>query len=563
MNSNNDNKIMTKISSIHYIEHLSNEIFYEIFDYLEDCNIFQSFTNLNIRFEKLLACLSLRLKIKVCHLPTQEKSIQHLHADPNSEQKQDIPFQHYLESVRFIDIKSNLILKHLLILKTFPQLVSLTISIEDDFKNLPLLYKFVFQILSIKYLKISYNQYNPEIPLSLAQPNHMNSIKYLNIDHSCRIRNLMTMLSYTPQLTHLTCRGLIDWSENIEDIIIILPELTHISLLTYFTVWNEFERFIQKISSHVQILRLNIHSTKIHLYAEQWERLIVKYMPNLYRFYFQHHQTFDKKLFKEVDFYDLIKQFYTPFWMEQNWIPKLSIVIAGLVSNQILFSIVPVKKYSNDITVDQRQQMINSNELSFEKLLSKTSPFTKVTIKQNALNCYPRSILCNVIPFFNIIRITHLNLQHDEFYVGLFLDLLHLLPDLESVELKSLMLMKHRKLSKEEENLIDLLRKTNQIIRVTLTNIVELAQIQFLIHLCPRIQQLQISCSRTIDIASLARLVFTKDCNALPHLSILLLSIPKIDYNLTDKLQKMIRSEQGHNEYTIKRVDDQICVQWK
>src|SRR6202044_1665767 len=49
--------------SITSIEDLSNEFFYEIFDYLDGCNIYQAFSNLNYRFQELLNSSSLLLKI--------------------------------------------------------------------------------------------------------------------------------------------------------------------------------------------------------------------------------------------------------------------------------------------------------------------------------------------------------------------------------------------------------------------------------------------------------------------------------------------------------------------
>ncbi|CAF0779182.1 unnamed protein product [Rotaria sordida] len=48
---------------ISYFENLSNELFYEIFDYLDGYEIYKAFSNLNTRFEVLLTSSSLRLKI--------------------------------------------------------------------------------------------------------------------------------------------------------------------------------------------------------------------------------------------------------------------------------------------------------------------------------------------------------------------------------------------------------------------------------------------------------------------------------------------------------------------
>src|SRR3984957_2459804 len=54
------------------IENLSNELFYEIFDYLDGLDIHIAFSNLNYRFEQLLKCSSIRFKINLDHLTTKE-----------------------------------------------------------------------------------------------------------------------------------------------------------------------------------------------------------------------------------------------------------------------------------------------------------------------------------------------------------------------------------------------------------------------------------------------------------------------------------------------------------
>ncbi|CAF4823746.1 unnamed protein product [Rotaria sp. Silwood1] len=50
---------------IHSIEDLSNEILYNIFDYLDGCHLYESFANLNARFQNLLIKSFLSLKINI------------------------------------------------------------------------------------------------------------------------------------------------------------------------------------------------------------------------------------------------------------------------------------------------------------------------------------------------------------------------------------------------------------------------------------------------------------------------------------------------------------------
>jgi len=50
--------------SITDFENLPQEFFYEIFDYLDGCDIYKAFSNLNHRFQQLLNSSSLLFKIK-------------------------------------------------------------------------------------------------------------------------------------------------------------------------------------------------------------------------------------------------------------------------------------------------------------------------------------------------------------------------------------------------------------------------------------------------------------------------------------------------------------------
>ncbi len=60
--------------SINSIEILSNELFYEIFDYLDGIHIYRAFTNLNHRFYQLLNCSSLLFKIKISNSSSDKSS---------------------------------------------------------------------------------------------------------------------------------------------------------------------------------------------------------------------------------------------------------------------------------------------------------------------------------------------------------------------------------------------------------------------------------------------------------------------------------------------------------
>ncbi len=47
------------------MENLSNELFYEIFDYLDGFTIYKSFFNLNYRFQQVINCRLFYLRIEI------------------------------------------------------------------------------------------------------------------------------------------------------------------------------------------------------------------------------------------------------------------------------------------------------------------------------------------------------------------------------------------------------------------------------------------------------------------------------------------------------------------
>jgi hypothetical protein len=63
--NNSSNKKFRSDLSINCIENLSNEIFYEIFDYLNAPEIYIAFSSLNYRFQQLLVNSSILYRIKL------------------------------------------------------------------------------------------------------------------------------------------------------------------------------------------------------------------------------------------------------------------------------------------------------------------------------------------------------------------------------------------------------------------------------------------------------------------------------------------------------------------
>jgi hypothetical protein len=121
------------------MENFSNELFYEIFDYLDSCDIYQAFSNLNYRFQSLLNSSSLLFKTTF-HRSTPKQMI---HFNKNqilsihflsstykkliSSLNIDCLFTR-LESLVFLSIEPDILISLLPKLIHLPRLFSLTIN---------------------------------------------------------------------------------------------------------------------------------------------------------------------------------------------------------------------------------------------------------------------------------------------------------------------------------------------------------------------------------------------------------------------------------------------------
>ncbi|CAF4019592.1 unnamed protein product [Rotaria sp. Silwood1] len=198
---------LQKRKSINSIEQLSNEMFYEIFDYLLCQDIYKAFSNLNNRFENLLFNSSYLLTIRFSsesesifddrykHLINSNKyQIISLHSDNQSLINKfnilytiDSSFNH-LQSIILHEIATFQLMKLLFRLKSLPRLFSLTVFLDHCDDDLGDIYRVVFHISYLKYFKLNisdYQELNLNIPIATNE--QFSSIEYLVIDHPCKV----------------------------------------------------------------------------------------------------------------------------------------------------------------------------------------------------------------------------------------------------------------------------------------------------------------------------------------------------------------------------------------
>ena len=350
------------------IEDLSNEFFYEIFDYLDGYEIYRAFSNLNLRFQNILSSSILQLKINL--LPFPDTTIQHDCMNIISQQRHKIislrlmytsnidqvftlmtfkPLFSRLESLALIGIKSDDLFQRASLLISLPRLLSLVLCVGFNLKDFSDMYKLIFSFPVLKYIKLSSEIYQPIIPLPIATENQFSTIEYLNINHSCTLKDLISILSFTPRLNRLICKELIKSNENIRiQVPLILDKLICIRICECYLVFDELETFIKIISSQLRALRLTTYWDAAYLDADRWKRLISEHMLHFRELYLQHHEFIDDD-FALTEYHTLLNGFTSSFWLERQLVFEFTIDVNDWSWSEIVYSIHPFRRRWYDL----------------------------------------------------------------------------------------------------------------------------------------------------------------------------------------------------------------------
>jgi hypothetical protein len=348
-------------NSITCIEHLSNELFYEIFEYLDGCDIYKAFSNLNSRFQHLINYSSLLLKIKFCAktkleveydcknviIPNRHRILslylegKSLINDFLTQYIIDSTF-HRLQSIVLNDILPDRLIIVLFYLKSLSPLFSLIVHIRNERgSNLSNIYRLIFLLPSLKYGKLSIFREGRHqelgITVPLASNERFSTIEYLVINHKIGFGKLFSLFHHTPRLRYLTCKVLFDWDVDFDTVkSVTLPNLTYLCIHRSLVDFRQLEIFIIKLSSQLQVLKIKDCLGNSYHDADRWQRLIKKHIPHLRSLVFKSEVNIDSQ--DDGVVITKLHAFTARFWIERQWCFKVE-----LNSRSVGFSIHPYR----------------------------------------------------------------------------------------------------------------------------------------------------------------------------------------------------------------------------
>ncbi|CAF2860123.1 unnamed protein product [Rotaria sp. Silwood2] len=391
------------------------------------------------------------------------------------------------------------------------------------------------------------NDTNVTVSLPININNQFSTIKHLVIDHPCALNELFSIISYTPQITRLSFihKG---YSTFKTDMIspIMLSNLTHLSIYGDHLQFDKVQMFITKIDAKLKVLSVKSLAKDInYLNADCWKELIMKNFPQLEKFHLIF-SIFLESTRKTPLYINKLNTFNSLFWIDRQWLLQAEISL-----DIIIYSIHPYKWYeyqSQDQIIDPSNKFLKSMRVLF-------------TIIPYYDDMKPLKQIISHIS--TVADIYHLEIN-EEIFTDTLMEILVLLPELDSLQISSLLYSNPIYMNNKDINVLSLLSSQNQITKVYLKKITKMEEIDFLIELCPRMTYLKVEFLHHINIQLFVRVILTKINMKFNHQLRLLCSCVKVaDNDIIEKLNRMINAENLLTDYTIKRIVDDIYLQWK
>jgi hypothetical protein len=164
---------------------------------------------------------------------------------------------------------------------------------------------------------------------------------------------------------------------------------------------------------------------------------------------------------------------------------------------------------------------------------------------------------------FLAVQFTRLKINYKDIPIEIFVRIMHLLPNLDSLEVLSLPDIQSDWLFDKYGDMHQFSTSIhNKIINVNLNKIINIEQVHFFLYLCPCIQYFQVNIPKKMDFKMLVRFILIQANTYNCYLRFLSLGIRNANEDMVHKLQKLIDSEKLLSNYMIKRIGNYILLKW-
>ena len=578
-----------KIKHSNSFENLSNEIIYDIFEYLNSHHVYESFFNLNQRFQNLLIRSNLPIRIHISSItkPTFHNYINDL-IKPHLNRVESIQFSNSFAAGMSTDLL--LIMNNFIQLKTLiihdilsvdidrlldaisylPHLTSLTIASVDEIKQSIEFYQKIFHLPALKYFetKIEITKFDEWLPFATDR---FSSIETLILHNEIEFDEIDNLLSYVPKLRHLSLNKFkMSYRKRGQQRASTLIHLTSVCCRMNGIEFDDFKLLIHDYFT--QISRLTFSNECFsnyfsqYLNADEWEQLISTTLPNLRIFNFE--QQF-RIWFAQIDQHiidNYVKKFNSIFWSSRQWFFNCCYFSTSFGELAYLYSANPYRHIF--IIYNETSNQINENMNSVKQLYIHSSEamrtfptcfsnVTQVTLSSR-FNLKRNTFLNDFSHLISLRNLTELTLNCDRFHFEQILELLSYSPNIHTLNLNTLSLGRTKSTVIQQTDLFRLVSNTNMISHLTIRQLIRLKKVQLITALCCRLECLTVNVAND-DLKPIIRYLLSKCEKKKRYLSSICFTKCS---RFTEDIQRVISNEQLLDNYTLNSANGKVFLWW-
>ncbi|CAF4992890.1 unnamed protein product [Rotaria sp. Silwood1] len=331
----------------------------------------------------------------------------------------------------------------------------------------------------------------------------------------------------------------------------------------YEAWFDDFVIFMSKLFAPVHVLRIKYHTGSDYLDPNDWEQLIKIRIPYLLTFDYEYHDK-DITDYADDDFHTKINRFTSQFWIKHQWFFEFGI---NIDEESFHCSIHPYRNIWLDIYKHSEIAKYFNKNLSYNIHQEHTNnssldllPIIQLCINSSSFDEQDQLFMNKFKSTFLSVPFTRLKISCEAIPIGMFVRIIHLLSNLDSLKVSSLSCIESDWLVKSDGETSFSTSINSKITNVNLDEMINLEQVHFLLHLCPCIQYFQVNISKHMNLKMLVRFILIQASTYNFDLRFLCLSIQNANEDMVRKLQKLIDTEKLLSNYMIKCIGNHILL---
>ncbi|UJR17999.1 hypothetical protein I4U23_004900 [Adineta vaga] len=570
-------------------EDLSNELIYEIFEYLDVYHIYQGFFNLNTRYQNLCTHVNLSIEMNISSLPKttfqnyyNQFILQHKH-QIKSLHLSDIFIMDFFTSLfeniskcfqlrsLFLQRMESTCLEHLLAdLSSLPNLSSLSIRVGYGSHKMTI-YNQIFQLSTLKYCKISFETNVPLGSVSLSS-NISNSIEHLVIIDNADLDEVKIILSCIPKIRRLSITYRHEYCLTEAVIfLMILNNSTHISIAGNLPSNKEsIKEFLKNYSRNIKVL--HVSSAHYSTHFDTWEQSILPYIRHLHVVDVQqttsglcddtrhiYHSIYDPYI---SSLPQIRQRCFSHVPMSEEYLHEIFCSLRPHRKNYFKFSeeshTAKCKCY--DKACRDLVQHISIEDINLFNKSSKYLPHvTELTFSKKCIVGHDEQLIDSLHRTVLLTRLTTLNMNNIYSELGILINLLRFTPNIHTLTWVHLRDTPNDLLSIQESETFRFVSKQNQIKKIIITHEYTKKMMEVLVNLCPRVQFISFGNScRSLDATVYYLLSEIKEATRYLFALCIFRASPK----WIEEWENLIKSREVFDDYSTKYVDGKYYLWW-